>query len=849
MSSATDAIECNICCDKRYYFTTCLYCQQKACMSCTETFLLDNPQAKCMFCKNNWNTEFLQTNMRSGFMSKAYKNHIKTVIFDRERALFPETQMDIEQDKKNKEIDEIIKKKKQEIQKIKEEIEALEREKKGEKKEKKQVVQYSIPCTQTNCRGFLNQKSVCGICDKQHCSKCRVATDNLDEHKCDANTLETLKMLEKDTKPCPKCFTPIFKIAGCFAENTEILLYNGTIKKSQDIKVGDILVGDDGLPREVLELCSGVDKLYKVSQNNGIDYTVNSKHSLVLKSNHHKRISIVENGVKVYYIEHNKIKSKLFKNQEEATTFLNTINNDNTIHITIDEYLENAKTKSYTGQFFGFKSNGVQWNKKEVLIDPYLLGLWLGDGCSNGMSIASNDEEVVSFLLDWCDNNKCELVHSDAYCFSIRRQGVGERKAIGYNSSTKDCKGCQKKLCSLCDTIRTKPTTELSRLDKNPFKQSLKSYNLLQNKHIPTDYLCNDETTRLNILAGLIDSDGYVDESGKRAVISNTNKTLVNQIEILARSCDFVVNTRVCERKNVSIFGNDPKDYKDIYQINLSGCLSKIPTLIKRKKMNDSSPNKDYHVTSIKVSYKETGKYYGWKVNENTRFVLPDLTVVKNCDQMWCTQCKTPFSWKTGMIETGNIHNPHYWQYLQKEGRDLDQVREMNGLRRANNCENVVQNMSYDFLNELKYLEICRLLLHIQGVDVRKYITENYIEENRELRKEFLTGKIDETKFKKTLQMRQKKTEFKDEVRQLLVMFHDVARDTLKKLHTKFLETKKKWNEQSEKEKKQVDEELLNLTTYVEDQLNKICDRYDYVVPYTVLGSILRMKANVKMSK
>ena len=516
-----------------------------------------------MFCKNTWNTEFLQTNMRSGFMNKAYKNHTKTVIFDRERALFPETQMDIEQDKRNKEIDEKIKQKKLEIQRIKEEIYALEMEKKGEKKEKKQVVQYSIPCTQPNCRGFLNHKSVCGICDKQHCSKCRVATDNLDEHKCDANTLETLKMLEKDTKPCPKCFTPIFKIAGCFAENTEILLYNGTIKKSQDIKVGDILVGDDGLPREVLELCSGVDKLYKVSQNNGIDYTVNSKHSLVLKK------------------------------KEEI------------VHIIVEDYLK--------------------------LLDKQLLG-----------------------------------------------------------------------------------------------------------------YKSNGETS------------------------------------------------------------------------------------------------------VIKVSYKETGKYYGWKVNENTRFVLPDLTVVKNCDQMWCTQCKTPFSWKTGMIETGNIHNPHYWQYLQKEGRDLDQVREMNGLRRANNCENVVQTMAYDFLTDRKYSEVCRLLLHIQGVDVRKYITQNYIEENRELRKEFLTGKIDETKFKKTLQMRQKKQEFKDEVRQLLVMFHDVGRDTLKKLHTKFIETKKKWNEQNESVKKQVDEELTNLTIYTEDQLKKICDRYDYVTPNIVLGTINRMKLTIK---
>jgi hypothetical protein len=38
---------------------------------------------------------------------------------------------------------------------------------------------------------------------------------------------------------------------------------------------------------------------------------------------------------------------------------------------------------------------------------------------------------------------------------------------------------------------------------------------------------------------------------------------------------------------------------------------------------------------------------------------------IDGCDQMWCTDCRTAFSWRTGQIVNGNIHNPHYYDYLR----------------------------------------------------------------------------------------------------------------------------------------------------------------------------------------
>ena len=44
------------------------------------------------------------------------------------------------------------------------------------------------------------------------------------------------------------------------------------------------------------------------------------------------------------------------------------------------------------------------------------------------------------------------------------------------------------------------------------------------------------------------------------------------------------------------------------------------------------------------------------------------ISKIDGCDQMWCVECKTAFSWNTGRIETGKIHNPHYYQFMRERG-------------------------------------------------------------------------------------------------------------------------------------------------------------------------------------
>ena len=78
----------------------------------------------------------------------------------------------------------------------------------------------------------------------------------------------------------------------CLGKDTPILMYDGTIKLSQNIKIGDILMGDDSKPRNVLSVCRGKETMYEIIQEKGDSYIVNESHILSLKSNNNKIIDI-----------------------------------------------------------------------------------------------------------------------------------------------------------------------------------------------------------------------------------------------------------------------------------------------------------------------------------------------------------------------------------------------------------------------------------------------------------------------------------------------------------------------------------------------------------------------------
>lgn len=188
---------------------------------------------------------------------------------------------------------------------------------------------------------------------------------------------------------------------------------------------------------------------------------------------------------------------------------------------------------------------------------------------------------------------------------------------------------------------------------------------------------------------------------------------------------------------------------------------------------------------------------------------------IGGCDQMFCTQCNTAFSWKTGKIQTSNIHNPHYFEWFRRTAGNIEGVTN-NEVMNINVCNDARNNFtlnhrlsgvvrqkisllySFDVSKNMRNLldnfdKILRRAIHLNMVEIPHYHEPaNFITYNQELRIRYLRNQIDEAQFKVLLQRKEKKREKNHEIYNILQMVYDTTVDIIHKIYSPLIDVKSK---------------------------------------------------------
>jgi hypothetical protein len=339
----------------------------------------------------------------------------------------------------------------------------------------------------------------------------------------------------------------------CLAPGTEVLMYDGSRKRVEDVLVGDFLMGDDSTPREVLELSEGEQPMYAVVPNcpdTHDEYVVNRAHILsVEKRRGGERVDVPIRRLLGY--------------------------------------------KNLEASYMGYKV-AVEYPEREVPVDPYWFGCWLGDGSSYDVHITTpdSDPEIVQY---W-------NTLADRMALSVSKYQTGDR----------------------CPSYALTSGTYCGGPHRNPIRNFLRDFDLLgkDRKRIPQLYAVNSYEVRRQLLAGIIDTDGHIGQENC-CEITLKKTQLVDDVRRLAQSLGFRVSKKPKFVDNV--------EYTRIW---MYGPMWEIPTKLPRKQSKKRILRENPLRYGFTIKPRGIGKYYGFVLDGNKRFLLGDYTVTHNTETL-----------------------------------------------------------------------------------------------------------------------------------------------------------------------------------------------------------------------
>lgn len=415
--------------------------------------------------------------------------------------------------------------------------------------------------------------------------------------------------------------SPVGFIMDEALQEDELLHLEGGVKPIKDIVVGDEIFGGDGKLTKVLDKINpGVVDVYKFTLSDGREVTSSDNHLWKVYDTRYSKWVVKTTK---------EIRKKYFYNK-----------------------LDKRSGKLYKSLVYSLPLNeALEYTEKDLKIDPYWLGLWLGDGDSTIPSVCSIDNEITTY----CEEYAARL---------------------GLTSNTQHPTKVVNK------EFRTCSITNKGGSDKvNPLKSLLREYTLLDNKHIPEIYLKGSVKQRLELLKGLMDTDGSCDEKGY-IEFSSSNRKLAEGFQTLCRS----LGIRCTRTKSLGSYTkNGVRTYTKMkYRFSLNTELEVFN--LKRKLLNykvseGNNNTKKYRSYKERVSIKNI-EYVGEKQtycikvdNEDKLFVVGDFVVTHNCGKFACKgilqsalpSFKTQYGAKLVHVLSGTTGNKE----LSKDAKDI----------------------------------------------------------------------------------------------------------------------------------------------------------------------------------
>lgn len=249
-------------------------------------------------------------------------------------------------------------------------------------------------------------------------------------------------------------------------------------------------------------------------------------------------------------------------------------------------FLRDAKCngKSYVNTRYAIPENEcLQFEKQDLIVHPYLLGCLLGDGSlrDNGsVALTSMDNEILENCMSTLDDtfyyNNGEKANSKADRFIFKNKNTYN---TDYNTE------------HYGDTLNYK-------YGYNPLSRDIETLGLrgktTYDKFIPEKYLYSDKQDRIELLQGLMDTDGYVNNDGMDLQYTTVNEKLSEQVAFLCRSLGITINI---DKKPAA------KDtHKDYYRVRLSGVIN-FPIFKLERKLERFNKRKDFGKTLNRFRY------------------------------------------------------------------------------------------------------------------------------------------------------------------------------------------------------------------------------------------------------